>query len=541
MTSVNLQGKNLKRLTMPTSGPVARLDVSFNVMTSLDGDVLAALAGDLRSLDASGNRLTELPHELGHLTNLRQLLINGNQLSTIAPEIGNLKKLQVLSASNNQIEALPRHIGRLRELTELRLDGNHLKSVLLDLGELRQLQVLDLSNCNLQQLPEQICYCGSLIELSLGNNRLASLPVSIGRLTRLAMLDVSQNRLHDLPLSMGRCVGLECVGARLDLTGNPLTNATLAEKATLGTDHVFRFLANRMGAVGDVELFTMKKSTISRKGHTIKMTTREPGAKKARAKRAPPQQNGGRRDASADDVAAKRQRLFAAALAVCSDELLPTLYASKKRAQAGPREHVVASAHLAKAIQGEVRDAFELVSLPFIPHDPSGRAGGDGEAAKLERLRSATDALLFDALSAVKALQKHIGDESLDNEHRMRCVQTARNIRSLVPGDQLVSRDSARSGHSSGGGSSTGALLLAGLAAVCAIAAIVVLFAVGAVSPDVYIGVVLGLSLVALVGAGLAVVLRRRRGVALSLGVVVALLGLAAIVVVALSKSGTIV
>jgi hypothetical protein len=545
---MSLSNQKLTRLPhLPAN--TRKIDASFNKLSELNGDVLAELASELRSLDLSGNQLTELPHEIGHLTNLRELTLNGNRLVGIAAEIGNLRNLQVLSASNNQIAALPRHIGRCRALSELRLDGNRLTQVLLDLGELRQLQVLDLSSCALKQLPEQICYCASLIELFLGNNRLSALPVSIGRLTRLTVLDVSQNQLHDLPLSIGRCVGLDSVGARLDIAGNPLTNATLIAKAELGTDHLFRFLANRMSAVGDVELFTMKKSTITRKGHTIKMTTRDPAARGKKARRPPvaAQQHdeARRRD---DDIESKRRRLCAAAQAVCADEILPTLSAAKKRAASGSRDEVVAVAHLAKAIQPEVRDAFELVSLPFIPHTPSAKSADETEDDKFVRLRAATDALLFDALSAVKALQKHIDDESLENEHRMRCVQTVRNIRSLLPGDLLVSRDSGRgrpggSVSNSNNGSrnrSTAVLVVAGLASLCAIGAIVVQFAVPQSTDDASgIGVVLGLAILGLLSAIVSVLLRRFLfGVALA-GLAL-LFAVAAIVCVALFKSGTV-
>jgi hypothetical protein len=103
---------------------------------------------------------------------------------------------------------------------------------------------------------------------------MCDLLVSIGRLTRLTMLDLSSNEIGDLPLSMGLCGGFESSGARLALDNNPLTNETLVAKARIGTDHVYRFLALRMDATGfkRADLFTMKRSTINKKGHTIKMT-----------------------------------------------------------------------------------------------------------------------------------------------------------------------------------------------------------------------------------------------------------------------------
>lgn len=145
--------------------------------------------------------------------------------------------MERLSLSNNDISTIARHIGRLTRLEELYLDGNaNFSSILGDLGECHHLQVLRLNSCGLRKLPEQICYCTSLIELNLQNNSLSALPVSIGRLTRLTVLDISYNKLSDLPLSMGLCTSFESPGARLQLDGNPLSNATLAEKLAMGTD-----------------------------------------------------------------------------------------------------------------------------------------------------------------------------------------------------------------------------------------------------------------------------------------------------------------
>jgi hypothetical protein len=391
-------------------------------LTSLDADVLAMLT-DLRVLDVSGNKLTELPHAVGYLTALRVLSLNGNKLMTLGAEIGNLRALRVLNASNNAITGLPRHIGRLGLLQELRLDGNSLESISLDLGELRSLQVLDLANCNLRKIAEQLCLCTGLIELNLSNNSLAALPVSLGRLTRLAALTLSHNRLTDVPLSLGLCAGITL----LDLSHNPLTNATLVEKAQLGTDHVMRFLANRMSATGASVDFAMPRSTISRKGHTIKMTTRASGKKREKA-RAPAAAERSRKPAAGDaDHAHKVQRLVELSQQLC-DDLLSSIAQARKRLQHASGGELVEIGRTAQALLPDVRHVFELLALP-----QSGGGRSDDGDEKLERLRVAADRCLLDAMVALKALQRCIADESVAEERRLQCVQLVRNLRSLWP------------------------------------------------------------------------------------------------------------
>ena len=55
-------------------------------------------------LDLSKNQLTELPHGIGHLSNLKCLSLYGNQLTTLPLEFSLLKQLVFLDLKNNPLE-----------------------------------------------------------------------------------------------------------------------------------------------------------------------------------------------------------------------------------------------------------------------------------------------------------------------------------------------------------------------------------------------------------------------------------------------------
>src|SRR5215510_11686565 len=53
------------------------------------------------SLDLSNSYLSQLPPEIGALTNLRHLELYANQLSTLPPELWQLTELESLNLSSN--------------------------------------------------------------------------------------------------------------------------------------------------------------------------------------------------------------------------------------------------------------------------------------------------------------------------------------------------------------------------------------------------------------------------------------------------------
>lgn len=81
------------------------------------------------TLDLRNMGLTELPPEIGQLTQLETLNLLDNQLSSLPASIGQLAQLKTLKLSGNPISSLPPEIGQLSQLSHLYLRGSQLNSL----------------------------------------------------------------------------------------------------------------------------------------------------------------------------------------------------------------------------------------------------------------------------------------------------------------------------------------------------------------------------------------------------------------------------
>jgi internalin A len=136
-------------------------------------------------LDLSSQQITELPEEIGQLTNLTSLNLNFNQLTALPESIGQLTSLTSLTISDNYLTESPESIGQLTKLTSLVLSGNQLT-----------------------KLPDSIGQLANLISLYLSYNQLTELPESIGKLRKLNILNIGGNLLTQIPPEVVRKGGL---------------------------------------------------------------------------------------------------------------------------------------------------------------------------------------------------------------------------------------------------------------------------------------------------------------------------------------------
>ncbi len=111
--------------------------------------------------------LTELPPEIGQLSQLQLLELQNNQLTELPPEIGKLSQLRELHLFNNQLTELPPEIGQLSQLQRLYLKGNQLTELPPEIGQLSQLRELSLRNNQLTELPAVLDTMAEIIEKNI--------------------------------------------------------------------------------------------------------------------------------------------------------------------------------------------------------------------------------------------------------------------------------------------------------------------------------------------------------------------------------------
>ena len=170
-------------------------------------------------LDLSGLGLTELHPAIGDCPHLKALNISGNKLVDLPKEIGLLEELNGLDLSRNEFTCLPKAVSCCSKLVALNLSDNKLSEIPREIGNLIEIQGLDLSRNQLHQISPAIGRCAKLYILILSGNRLTALPCTVWKCTNLRTLNLSSNAFVWLDKDISLLTKLEA----LDLSGNQLT------------------------------------------------------------------------------------------------------------------------------------------------------------------------------------------------------------------------------------------------------------------------------------------------------------------------------
>ncbi len=166
----------------------------YGVKTDTNGRVIEIdLGATFGGFYIGGNNLSgTIPHQLGHLSELKELVLTGN------PRLGG---------------EIPRQLGQLSKLEQLTLSANDLSgSIPSELGRLSNLQWLNLSDNNLSgSIPSELGQLSKLEQLALSANNLSgTIPPELGRLSNLRWLNLSDNNLSgNIPSELEQLANLE--------------------------------------------------------------------------------------------------------------------------------------------------------------------------------------------------------------------------------------------------------------------------------------------------------------------------------------------
>lgn len=227
------------------------LQLDYNRVAALSGDILRAVASrvntlslarnvvrelppasfkeftQLEALDLSGNLLTNIAATTftGLEESLAELKLSGNRLTSLSSAPVDLPQLAVLDVSQNQLtEISPMAFTHLPSLVHLNLSHNtalgSLSAALLH--SLPELRTLDLGRTGLKILsPELLLHSQNLEVVSFHGNLIQELPEGTFRnLRNLTSIDLSNNQI--LNIRTGAFMGLRSI-KEVDLSDNRLT------------------------------------------------------------------------------------------------------------------------------------------------------------------------------------------------------------------------------------------------------------------------------------------------------------------------------
>ncbi len=209
-----------------------RLNLSFNKLTQVPVELCQLTK--LQTLDLSNNQLTQVPVELSQLTKLQTLRLGDNKLTQVPVELCQLTNLKELFLYSNQLPQVPAELGQLSNLQTLSLYGNQLTQVPAELGQLSNLQTLSLYSNRLTRVPVELYQLTNLKELILSSNRLTRVPVELAQLTNLKKLLLYNNQLTQVPVELAQLTNLQMLYLHSNqLTQMPVELCQLTKLQTL--------------------------------------------------------------------------------------------------------------------------------------------------------------------------------------------------------------------------------------------------------------------------------------------------------------------
>lgn len=154
---------------------------------------------NLLTLTLTGNRLVQLPEQIGSLQRLRHLNLSYNQIRTIDDQFfAGLNELETLNLSNNALENLPcLSEENNRKLAVLNLSHNRLQSLASLSSGLEHLAHVDLSSNLFEDFPSTLLSVPSLKNLFFESNQLTQLPCQLSQLPKLKEIRFQSNPIKD--------------------------------------------------------------------------------------------------------------------------------------------------------------------------------------------------------------------------------------------------------------------------------------------------------------------------------------------------------
>ena len=185
-----------------STGIVALRDANLRELPQKLFDREREFALKLRNLDATNNKLREIPREIGKCVNSTRLVLAANVIETLPDEIGALVKLKTLIVDGNRLRALPATIGSLKALQTLSACECELSTIPTTISTCIALTTVKFArNKSLDSSAlDALADCERLEEIDASACALTVIPAALGRLKRLRKLNIDDNvGVHTIP------------------------------------------------------------------------------------------------------------------------------------------------------------------------------------------------------------------------------------------------------------------------------------------------------------------------------------------------------
>jgi internalin A len=209
-TELDLAGHNLTELP-PEIGRLTQLETLLLGKQERDekGEPCWSFNGERQVPLVVGNALTVLPPEIQELTNLKCLDLSGNPLRSLPSVVAELSSLEKLISVESTLTTIPDEIAQLTNLTTLDLDSNQIVVIPDTITQLINLARLELNSNQITTIPDAIAQLTNLTTLSLYSNQIATIPDAIAQLTNLKTLYLGRNQITTIPDAIAQLTNLE--------------------------------------------------------------------------------------------------------------------------------------------------------------------------------------------------------------------------------------------------------------------------------------------------------------------------------------------
>ncbi|XP_055004233.1 leucine-rich repeat and calponin homology domain-containing protein 1 isoform X2 [Boleophthalmus pectinirostris] len=196
---LNLSARKMKEFPRTAANhdlsDTVEADLSKNRLADVPSEVCQLVA--LESLNLYHNCIRTVPDTMISLQSLTNLNLSRNQLCALPACLCSLP-LRVLNASNNKLVNLPEAVGQLHALMELDVSCNEITALPRHVSRLKSLRELNVRRNLLCVLPDDLCEL-PLVRLDFSCNKVSTIPVSYRRMRHLQSLNLDNNPLQSPP------------------------------------------------------------------------------------------------------------------------------------------------------------------------------------------------------------------------------------------------------------------------------------------------------------------------------------------------------